>query len=120
MESGRAAVIIIVSRPRCLGPQRSKIENHKRKRRLQPLLAMARHAGQRLEPSPTICRGAPLFCLVLVVSFGQYREMGGPSKRTKIVATIVPASDSEEMLRRLMGVGMDVARLNFSHRTSEQ
>src|SRR5580693_480870 len=46
--------------------------------------------------------------------------MGGPSKRTKIVATIGPASDSEEMLRRLIDVGMDVARLNFSHRTAEQ
>src|SRR3984893_7406229 len=46
--------------------------------------------------------------------------MGGPSKRTKIVATIGPASDSEEMLRRLIDVGMDVARLNFSHRTAEE
>src|SRR5580692_11256011 len=45
--------------------------------------------------------------------------MGGPSKRTKIVATIGPASDSEEMLRRLIDAGMDVARLNFSHRSAE-
>src|ERR1700720_3060604 len=45
--------------------------------------------------------------------------MGGPSKRTKIVATIGPASDSEEMLRRLIDSGMDVARLNFSHRAAE-
>jgi pyruvate kinase len=45
--------------------------------------------------------------------------MGGPSKRTKIVATIGPASDSEEMLRRLIDSGMDVARLNFSHRSAE-
>ncbi|MEA3164697.1 MAG: Pyruvate kinase, barrel domain, partial [Verrucomicrobiota bacterium] len=35
--------------------------------------------------------------------------MGGLSKRTKIVATIGPASDSEEMLRRLIDSGMDVA-----------
>src|ERR1700736_1948224 len=41
------------------------------------------------------------------------------SKRTKIVATIGPASDSEEMLRRLIDSGMDVARLNFSHRAAE-
>src|SRR5438132_1341367 len=46
--------------------------------------------------------------------------MGGSSKRTKIVATIGPASDSEEMLRRLIDAGMDVARLNFSHRSAEQ
>jgi pyruvate kinase len=45
--------------------------------------------------------------------------MGGLSKRTKIVATIGPASDSEEMLRRLIDSGMDVARLNFSHRSAE-
>src|SRR3984893_10891796 len=41
------------------------------------------------------------------------------SKRTKIVATIGPASDSEEMLRRMIDSGMDVARLNFSHRSAE-
>jgi pyruvate kinase len=46
--------------------------------------------------------------------------MGRPSKRTKIVATIGPASDSEVMLRRLIESGMDVARLNFSHRSAEQ
>src|ERR1700759_2893916 len=45
--------------------------------------------------------------------------MGGLSKRTKIVATIGPASDSEEMLRRLIDSGMDVARVNFSHRAAE-
>jgi pyruvate kinase len=45
--------------------------------------------------------------------------MGGLSKRTKIVATIGPASDSEETLRRLIDSGMDVARLNFSHRSAE-
>src|SRR3984893_19329872 len=46
--------------------------------------------------------------------------MARPTKRTKIVATLGPATDSEEMLRRLIDVGMDVARLNFSHRTAEQ
>jgi len=45
--------------------------------------------------------------------------MARPTKRTKIVATIGPASDSEEMLRRLIDAGMDVARLNFSHRAAE-
>jgi len=34
---------------------------------------------------------------------------------TKIVATIGPASDSPEMLRKLLLAGMNVARLNFSH-----
>jgi pyruvate kinase len=36
-------------------------------------------------------------------------------RRTKIVATIGPASSSPEMIRKLIEVGMDVARLNFSH-----
>ncbi len=35
--------------------------------------------------------------------------------KTKIVATIGPASESEEMLDRLIRAGLAVARLNFSH-----
>ncbi len=38
-----------------------------------------------------------------------------PDHKTKIVATIGPASDSLEMLTRLIEAGMNVARLNFSH-----
>jgi pyruvate kinase len=38
-----------------------------------------------------------------------------PAHKTKIVATIGPASDSPEMLRRLIAAGLNVARLNFSH-----
>src|SRR5437899_5667502 len=38
-----------------------------------------------------------------------------PAHKTKIVATIGPASESPEMLGRLIRAGMDVARLNFSH-----
>jgi len=36
-------------------------------------------------------------------------------RRSKIVCTIGPASDSSEALERLIRAGMDVARLNFSH-----
>jgi pyruvate kinase len=36
-------------------------------------------------------------------------------RRTKIVATIGPASRDPETLKRLLEAGMDVARLNFSH-----
>lgn len=36
-------------------------------------------------------------------------------KRTKIVATIGPASQEPSMLRAMIRAGMDVARINFSH-----
>jgi pyruvate kinase len=35
--------------------------------------------------------------------------------RTKIVATIGPASSTPEMIRKMLRAGMDVARVNFSH-----
>jgi pyruvate kinase len=38
-----------------------------------------------------------------------------PAHKTKIVATIGPASESPEMLERLIRAGLNVARLNFSH-----
>jgi pyruvate kinase len=40
-------------------------------------------------------------------------------RRTKIVATIGPASRDREVLVRMVEAGMDVARLNFSHGTAE-
>ena len=40
-------------------------------------------------------------------------------KRTKILATIGPASDSQEMIEKLVSAGVNVFRLNFSHGTHE-
>src|SRR6266699_3625974 len=42
---------------------------------------------------------------------------GYTMRRTKIVCTIGPATNSEERLEELMRAGMNVARLNFSHGT---
>ncbi|MEA2193025.1 MAG: pyruvate kinase [Solirubrobacteraceae bacterium] len=42
------------------------------------------------------------------------------TRRTKIVATIGPASRDPETLVRMVDAGMDVARLNFSHGNAEQ
>src|SRR3954469_23633853 len=41
-------------------------------------------------------------------------------RSTKIVATIGPASRSPEMLERMIAAGMDMARLNFAHGSTEE
>lgn len=40
-------------------------------------------------------------------------------RRTKIVATLGPASDNAEAISKLIAAGLDVARLNFSHGSAD-
>ncbi|MFA5407744.1 MAG: pyruvate kinase, partial [Bacilli bacterium] len=41
-------------------------------------------------------------------------------KKTKIICTIGPSTDSKEMLRQMMEQGMDVARINMTHASHDQ
>jgi len=42
------------------------------------------------------------------------------NSKTKIVATIGPASEKEDILEKLISNGIDAARLNFSHGSHEE
>jgi len=53
----------------------------------------------------------------LLASSAAPEEAAERVRRAKIICTIGPACDSEEMIGNLMRMGMDVARLNFSHGT---
>jgi len=53
--------------------------------------------------------------VVVSTSSGSAAAEPARRRRAKIICTIGPASESEDMLQDLMRLGMDVARLNFSH-----
>ena len=41
-------------------------------------------------------------------------------RKTKIICTLGPASESEETIKELMLAGMNCARFNFSHGSHEE
>jgi pyruvate kinase len=43
-----------------------------------------------------------------------------PLKKTKIIATIGPSSEQEKVLEKLIALGIDCARLNFSHGSHQE
>ena len=51
--------------------------------------------------------------------FNDILNMVNNMKKTKIIATIGPKTESIEVLRELILNGMDVARLNLSHASHE-
>jgi pyruvate kinase len=51
----------------------------------------------------------------IIVDLAFSGASSGQRRRAKIICTIGPASNSEAMMRELLRLGMDVARLNFSH-----
>jgi len=41
-------------------------------------------------------------------------------RKTKIIATIGPSSEDKKVIKKMVKSGLNIARLNFSHRTQEQ
>lgn len=64
--------------------------------------------GVKLRPFLTLRRARRGDCLFA-------RMTPAPFRRTKIIATLGPATESEEMLGQLIRAGVDVVRLNMAH-----
>src|SRR5215212_6450753 len=67
-------------------------------------------ASRKAGPSSSPIRIAP----------GGHDMQSRRARRTKIIATLGPASDTPEMITRLFGAGADVFRLNLSHLPREK
>ena len=73
----------------------------------------AKSPGSAQQDSPVLRSGAKRSATQATAGVGIMRK-------TKIIATIGPNSNSTEKLSQLVAAGMDVARLNFSHGTLEE
>ena len=56
----------------------------------------------------------------IIVDLALEGALVAPLRRAKIICTIGPACNTESQMRDLLRLGMDVARLNFSHGTHEE
>src|SRR5690348_8480719 len=56
----------------------------------------------------------------IIVDLALHGTIPTAVRRAKIICTIGPASNSEAAMREMMRLGMDVARLNFSHGTHQE
>ena len=61
-------------------------------------------------------------CLINLFIFDviHFSEVEKKMRKTKIVCTLGPSTDSEEIIAGLCHAGMNVARLNFSHGIHEE
>src|SRR5690242_13817436 len=72
----------------------------------------------RPHDTPACGKGAGVFRMLPVGDGLPFADVD--NRRTKIVATLGPASNNEVTFRQLVRAGLDVARLNFSHGSHEQ
>src|SRR5580765_1730420 len=62
---------------------------------------------------------APLKSFIQTVSSYSPRMQRGAMRRTKIVSTLGPATESAEMIAKLIDAGVNIFRLNMSHATHD-
>src|SRR5215217_5861053 len=80
----------------------------------------SRRAGRSNSPTPTVPGCPDMQRRSRIPTSLEGTDIQRRSRRTKIIATLGPASDSPEMIGRLHEAGADVFRLNMSHLPRER